>query len=150
MQQWNKSILLGCAVIAAALVLAGGIAGGRIADRLYTASSQVPGSFTVYSGDNPGQSRTASEYMSQWEAADYIRLDYDAFEKLLYEGELSGAFVEFSVEKTAVDEQAYADMLKTVPEGAPSPAPPVIRIPGVERVFVKDKLDEWMTGRIVP
>ena len=45
------------------------------------------------------------------------------------------------------DEQAYAEMTP-VSEGAPTPVIPVITVPGVERVFVRIKLDEWMLSQI--
>jgi len=91
----------------------------------------------------------ASEYMSVWEATNYTRIDYDTFERLLSEGKLRGTYIEIPVEKIVPDEQAYAAMMP-VPEGAPQPAMPVITVPGVERVFVKVKLDDWMLAQIAP
>jgi len=151
--QWNKSILLGCTLIALALIIgavsAANTVGDKIAWNLGAAASHVPGSFTVHSGDQAG-----SEYLSEWEAAVYIRLDYDAFVKMLDQGKLNGTYVEFAVEKLVYDEEAY-QTLSPVQEGNATPpvetaAPPVIRVPGVERVFVRTKLDEWMLGQITP
>jgi hypothetical protein len=88
--------------------------------------------------------------MSEWEAAAYIRIDYDTFEKLLNEGKFIGTYIEIPVEKTVPDEQAYEEIKKGIPEGAPVPAMPVIKVPGIERVFVRVKLDEWMLSQISP
>ena len=89
----------------------------------------------------------ASDFMSEWEAQAYLRINYDSFIRLLDEGKLKGTYVEIPVFKTVSDEQAYAEMAP-VPDGAPSPAIPVIIVPGVERVFVRGKLDEWMLAQI--
>jgi hypothetical protein len=76
-------------------------------------------------------------------------MDNDSFTKLLNEGKLSGTYIEMPVTKMVPDEQAYAEMTP-VPEGAPTPAMPAIPVSGVERVFVKIKLDEWMLAQIAP
>ena len=91
----------------------------------------------------------ASEYMSEWETTNYLRMDYDSFTKLLNEGKLNGTYVEIPATKMVPDEQAYAEMTP-VPEGAPTPAMPAIPVSGVVRVFVKIKLDEWMLSQIAP
>jgi hypothetical protein len=87
--------------------------------------------------------------MSEWEAAGYIRIDYDSFSILLNEGKLNGTYAEIPVLKAVADEQAYAEMMP-VPDGAPEYAMPFITVPGVERVFVKALLDEWILAQIVP
>jgi len=94
-------------------------------------------------------SNQASDYMNEWEASAYLRIDYDSFSKLLNEGKLDGTYVEIPAQKTIPDEQAYAEMTP-VPEGAPEPAMPVITVSGVQMVFVKTKLDEWMLAQIAP
>ena len=91
----------------------------------------------------------AADYMSEWEASAYLRIDYDSFNKLLSEGNLNGTYVEIPALKKVPDEQAYAEMTP-VPEGAPTPAMPAITVPGVQRVFVRAKLDEWMLAQIAP
>jgi hypothetical protein len=91
--------------------------------------------------------KQADEYMSAWEASAYLRIDNDSFEKLLDEGKLKGTYIEIAVEKTVPDEQAYEEM-NVAPEDAPTPAMPAIKVPGVERVFFKIKLDEWMLTQI--
>ena len=130
-------------LISAILVLIGlNIISNTIRNRPPAGTSYVPSSIDV-------KTEQASEYMSLWEAAIYIRVDYDSFDKLLNEGKLHGTYVEIPVQKTVPDEQAYEEM-KPVPEGAPEPAMPVTTVSGVERVFVKAKLDEWMLARIAP
>jgi hypothetical protein len=128
-------------IISAALILTGLITlSNTIQNRPFAGTSYFPSSIDV----NTEQS---SEYMSVWEAASYIRIDYDSFNKLLSEGKLNGTYVEIPVLKTVPDEQAYAEMTP-VPEGAPAPAMPVTIVHGVERVFVRAKIDEWMLSQI--
>lgn len=145
MQQWNKSILCGSLFIAAAIVIAGSIIGIMIADNLGNASSHVPGSFVVSSGD---KDTALPDYMSIYEAASYCRVDFNSFEKLLNDGKLVGTYAEIPVEKWVVDEEAYNELLQQNPEGAPTPAPPYKEASDIERVFIKVKLDEWMIAQV--
>jgi len=92
----------------------------------------------------------SSEYMSEWEAANYLRIDYDSLINLLDEGRLNGTYIEIPVQKAVPDEQAYEEMKKSVHDGAPEPAMPVITVSSVGRVFVKVKLDEWMLAQLTP
>ena len=130
-------------LIAAVLVLIGLITlSNTIQNRPVAGTSYFPSSIDV-------SSNQASDYMSEWEVSVYLRIDYDSISILLNEGKLSGTYVEIPVLKTVPDEQAYAEM-SPVPEGAPEPAMPVTTVPGVQRVFVRAKLDEWMLAQIAP
>ena len=132
-------------LISAVLVLIGLITlSNTIQNRPFAGTPNFPSYIEV-------QTKQAGEYMSEWEAANYIRIDYDSFEKLLDEGKLRGTYIEIAVEKIVPDEQAYEEMqeeMKSAPEDAPTPAMPAIKVPGVERVFIKIKLDEWMLTQI--
>ena len=127
--------------IAAVLVLTGLITlSNTIQNRPFAGISNLP-SYVEVKTEQP------SEYMSEWEAAIYLRIDYDSFIKLQNEGELKGTYVEIPVLKTVPDENAYAEMTP-VPEGAPEPAMPVKTVTGVQIVYVRTKLDEWMLAQI--
>ena len=130
-------------LIAAILVLIGLIkVSNTIQNRPFAGTPYIPSSIEVTTAQS-------SEFMSEWEATVYLRIDYDSFVKLLNEGKLDGTYVEIPALKTIPDEQAYAEMTP-VPEGAPKPAMPVITVPGVQMVFVRTKLDEWMLAQIAP
>ena len=142
----TTSILLGCLLIAAALV----VAGNAVAQNLGMASSLFPGSIEVYNRDSGGAPLSA-EHMTDWEASQYCRIDHDAFLKLLNEGKLRRTYIEIQVERAAkVDEDTYNDMLQDIPGGDPSSPPPVTTVSGIERVFVRARLDEWMIAQIAP
>ena len=132
------SILIGAALILIGMVTLS----NTIRNRPFAGTPYIPSSIEVTSGQS-------SEYMSLWEAAIYIRIDYDSFDRLLAEGKLDGTYVEIPVFKEVPDEQAYAEMTP-VPNGAPESAMPVITVSGVEKVFVMAKLDEWMLAQIAP
>jgi len=130
-------------LIAAVLVLIGLTkVSNTIQNRPFAGTPYIPSNIEVTTAQS-------SEYMSEWEAAIYLRIDYDDFVKLQNEGKLNGTYVEIPVSKTIPDEQAYAEMTP-VPEGAPEPAMPVITVTGVQTVFVRAKLDEWMLAQIAP
>ena len=146
MKEWNKSILAGCICIAISIVAAGNFVGRVIANNLGNASSHVPSAITVYSD---AQDLTASDYMSVYEAAQYCRIDFDSFEKLLTDGKLIGTYAEIPVEKLVPDEEAFNDIQLQIPDGAPEPAFPLMAVPGISQVFVRAKLDEWMLAQVV-
>jgi len=130
-------------VIAAVLILIGLIkVSNTIQNRPSAGTPYFPPSIEVTTAQSP-------EYMSEWEAATYLRIDHDDFIKLLNEGKFNGTYVGIPVSKTIPDEQAYAEMTP-VPSGAPEPAMPVITVDGVRMVFVRSKLDEWMLTQIAP
>ena len=130
-------------LISAVLILVGLITlSNTIQNRPVAGVSNFPSSIEI-------STNQASDYMSEWEATAYLRMDYDSFSKLLSEGKFKGTYIEIAAIKMVPDEQAHAEMTP-VPEGAPTPAIPVIPVPGVERVFVKIKLDEWMLAQIAP
>ena len=130
-------------LISAVLVLIGLMTlSNSIQNRPVTGVSNFPSTIEV-------STKQEANYMKELEATDYLRIDYDSFEKLLNEGKLSGTYIEIPVEKTVPDEQAYAEMTPA-PEGAPVPAIPAIKVQGVEKIFVKAKLDEWMLAQIAP
>ena len=137
----ERLLLPASILVSAFLVLIGLITlSNTIQNRPFAGPSSVPSYIEV-------STKQANEYLSEWEAADYIRIDYDSFEKLLNEGKFNGTYIEIPVEKTVPDEQAYEEM-KLAPEGAPVPAMPAIKVPGNVRVFIKVKLDEWMLTQI--
>ena len=139
----ERLLLPASILISAVLVLIGLITlSNTIQSRPFAGTSNIPPYIEV-------STKQADDYMRVWEAAAYIRIDYDSFEKLLNDGKLKGTFIEMPVLKNVPDEQAYAEMTP-VPEGAPEPAIPVITVPGVERVFIRAKLDEWMLAQIAP
>ena len=139
----ERSLLPISILISAALILFGLITlSNTIQNRPVTGASNYPSSIEV-------STKQAAEYMNEWEATAYLRIDYDSFTKLLNEGKLNGTYVEIPVLKTVPDEQAYAEMTP-VPDGAPTPAMPVVTVPGVERIFFRIKLDEWMLSQIAP
>ncbi|MCL1828493.1 MAG: hypothetical protein FWG32_03245 [Oscillospiraceae bacterium] len=140
----KERIILPISIIfGAVLILAGLITlSNAIRNRPFAVTSNIPSSIEV-------KTEQASEYMYEWEAAGYIRIDYDSFNRLLNEGKLNGTYIEMPVQKTVPDEKAYAEMFP-VPEGAPSPAMPVTTVNGVERVFFRSELDKWMTAQISP
>ena len=145
MKEWNKSILTGSICIAISIVIAGVIVGRMIADNLGSASSYVPNTITLNSAE---QNIVTSDYMSTYEAAQYCRIDYDSFEKLSNDGKLAGTYVEIPVEKWMVDEEAFNELKQQTQNGAPEPVPPTMIMPGIERVFIRAKLDEWMLAQV--
>ena len=139
----ERFLLPGSILVSAILILIGlSTLSNTIQNRPFAGTPNIPQSIEVFTAQ-------PKEYMTVWEATIYIRIEYDAFNKLLSEGKLAGTYVEIPVLKTVPDEKAYAEMTP-VPEGAPTPAMPGITVEGVERVFVRVKLDEWMLAQIAP
>ena len=140
----RERLLLPVSILISAVLILIGLStlSNTIQNRPVSGASNFPSAIEV-------STKQAAEYMNVWEATAYLRMDYDSFEKLLNEGKLNGTYIEIPVEKTVPDEQAYAEMTP-VPEGAPVPAMPAIKVPGVVRIFVKAKLDEWMLAQIAP
>jgi len=134
------SILISAVIVLVGLI----ILSNTIQNRPFAGTSNIPSSIEVTSAQS-------SEYMSEWEAAIYLRIDYDSFITLQNEGKLNGTYIEFSTLKTVPDEQAY-DATTSSPDGAAATPVPMSTtiVPVVERVYVKSKLDEWMLVQITP
>ena len=138
----DKILLPISILISSVLILAGLITlSNTIQNKSFAGISNIPPNIEV-------KTEQSSEYMNEYEAAYYIRIDYDSFDKLLSECKLNGTYIEIPVLKTVPDEEAYAEIKEPVPEGAPTPAMPVTTVSGVEKVFVRAKLDEWMLAQI--
>ena len=108
----ERLILPASILINAVLILIGlMISSNTIRSRSVAATPYIPSSFEV-------NTEQAPEYMSQWEAAAYLRMDESLIQRLILNGELDGTYLLHN----ASDAPIYT--------------------------FSKAKLDEWIMQRI--
>jgi len=153
-RNFNWALFLGCGVVALAII----IAGQSIARQIpHTLHGSMHGSFsgTLMDGNN------SSEFISEWEAATFLRLEHAEFIDLLEAGELSGTYTVFSVERMVWSAIGDFDLIEFVhPDGrrgsiqAGAPMPVQERQMEYEmvivdhRVFSRERLTEWLHERI--
>ncbi|MCL1806651.1 MAG: hypothetical protein FWG31_02995 [Oscillospiraceae bacterium] len=111
------SILVGSALILIGLIKLS----NAIQNRPFAGTPSFPSSIEV-SAKQPG------EYMNEWEAISYLRMDSDHFFSLLRSGALDGTY--FPLET-----------VKQIPDSSET-------ITGTIYIFSKHKLDEWMIEKI--
>jgi len=120
MKKFYPSIVVGCLIISIGIVIAGFKIGGAIEHQSF--GSPVPGSFEIYNsrGDY-------GDYMDEVQAAAYLCIQLETFEKYLQSGKLDGTFVNISAPKMDGNEVvAVGDLY----------------------IFSRAKLDEFMLGLI--
>jgi len=149
---FNWALFLGCGVVALAII----IAGQSIARQIpHTLHGSMHGSFsgTLMDGNN------SSEFISEWEAATFLRLEHAEFTNLLESGELSGTYTVFSVERMVWSTVGDSELFEFVhPDGRRGSIQAVAPVPAQQieyemvmvdhRVFSRERLTEWLHERI--
>jgi len=137
----DKSIW-GSVLICAALIVCAVILGGKLD------GMSVSGGYGGSVGDVIVEA--APEYLYDNQAAEYLRMDWYTFERLLKRGDLDGTYVLFKAPAPKREETTAP------PEPAPEPGPngdvmltemvaePDYYKPGDQYVFSRAKLDEYM------
>ena len=148
---FNWALLLGLCIIAISIFAAG----RSIASHLpQTFHGHMTGSLT---GGGTWDS-TPREFMSEWEAANFLLMGHDEFNSILRTGELSGTYTIFQVERRewVWAQNEYGRVLHPptpVPQlGRPVEAVPIpmeYEIVIVDhRIFSRERLSEWLMDRI--
>lgn len=86
MKNFNISLFLGCCVISVGIIVAGFLISNSIPKRY-----EFPNNLTVTLSP---EADTSKEYMSSYQAADYLAIDINDFTALIVSGKLDGTFVE--------------------------------------------------------
>lgn len=90
------------------------------------------------------------EFMSEWEVASFLGLLHEEFESLIETGELRGTYTGFQVERNVWRPLQPAPEAQ-VGSGGVAAAPQRIENDTVivdQRVFSREKLTEWLLGRM--
>jgi hypothetical protein len=143
---FNLSLFLGCGLIALSILIAGLVIARKMPDSLH---GNLSGSFSGVLTDGSGSS--AREFMSEWEAAAFLTIPYDDFMVIAESGELDGVFAVFEVHRTEL--RAWHEHVEQAAGGGPSEIELPQRVEYVtiltkQRVFSREKLAEWVLGRM--
>jgi len=154
---FNWALLLGLCAIAISIFAAG----ITIANRLpQTFHGHMTGSLT---GGSTWHDTSSREFMSEWEAANFLLMGHDEFASILQTGELSGTYTVFQVERRewVWSQDELGRMLHP-----PAPLPYNVRVVGEQpvpvhpfgmeyeivlvdhRIFSRERLSEWLINRI--
>ena len=144
-QTFNIALFLGLCVVAISIFAAAQSLAGRMPFMLHgNFTSQIHGSHTTDFLQN--------EFLSQWEAASFLRLDSTEFMSLLETGELTGTYTVFVVER---EEWVWDRPIDGVnPVDRPVPVRPIEErmlantVTVEHRIFSRERLVEWLQERI--
>ncbi len=121
MKKFNWSLVVGCLILAVAVILAS----QGIMEAIRTApTSAVPHVLDINNHD----STAFGDFLHEYEAAEYLKIDADTLDTWIASGALNGTFTRVEFLKTDENGQKFAD--------------------GTECVFSKAKLTEFMNNRI--
>ena len=150
-QRFNWAIFLGCCVIALSIHSSGHRIAGRIPHSLHG----------HFSGALTDGNFTAREFMSDWEAANFLLMDHSEFIRIVESGELSGTYTVFQVERREWwSEEIYEHMRNrygdvyeaVIPDRYPIahslPSSYEVVFTADHRVFSRELLAEWIMRRI--
>ena len=122
MQKFNWATVIGCLVIAIAIIFASQGLINTIAS--VPIGGGTPSSMEVYTHDNT----TYGDFLYEHEAANYLKVELETLNQWVREGKMEGTYT--NVEVLKEDENGK------------------VREEGVEHVFSKAKLTEFMNNRI--
>jgi len=145
LQKFNWALFLGLCIVALSIFFAGRIVANQIPQTLH-------GSFSgSLIGGNAHFDDSSREFMTEWAAASFIGMMQEEFAELVESGELSGTYTAFQVERQVWQRWDSADTW--VIDGDVSevarPIPMEYEIVIVDhRVFSRERLSEWLLGRM--
>ena len=144
-QGFNSALFLGCCAIAASILISGFIIAGRIPSSLH---GNLHGSFSGTLTDGG----SSNEFLSEWEAAGFLRIGNDELERIVQAGELDGAYAVFQVERRLWREVEFEPQVTTGHRNL-TPAPPSVPLEydiilEDQRVFSRERLAQWLHGRM--
>ena len=122
MQKFNWSTVIGCLVIAIAIIFASQGLINTIAS--VPIGGGTPSSMEIYTHDKT----TYGDFLYEHEAANYLKVELETLNQWVREGKMDGTYTD--VEVLREDENGK------------------VREEGVEHVFSKAKLTEFMNNRI--
>ena len=139
-KSFNVALFLGCCTIALSIVITGQAIAQRIPDSLY---GNLNGSFsgTLMDSNNGYSSR---EFMSDWEAASFLMLSIDELEYIIESGEFDGMYTILQTERTVA--VSYDKVINE--NGIAEERVEYDTLPFDHRIFSREKLTEWLLGRI--
>jgi len=151
-KRFNWALLLGCCAIALSIY----IVGNNIANRI---PHTMHGSFH---GSLMDGSVNEQEFMSEWQAALFLTIDYETLNRLVEAGELAGTYTIFQEYRVVWHTPAwwYADdgerqlRMEQMEQSGMAPMP-VVPVPQEAewvlfdtRVFSRERLTEWLLNRM--
>ena len=144
-QNFNMALFLGCCMVALSILVAGLVIARQIPDSLH---GSLHGSFSGTLIDSGGSFR---EFMSEWEAANFLMISDRELERIIESGELSGTYAVFQVERIIL--RASERSREWVVGGAIAEfaVPERIEYDTVivdQRVFSRERLAEWLLNRM--
>ncbi|MCL1882904.1 MAG: hypothetical protein FWF81_04025 [Defluviitaleaceae bacterium] len=163
MKNFNWALLIGCVIIALFVSFAIRSAADTISRHMPNSlHGNFHGSLTSHAQSEP------REFMSLWEAANFISMNSDEFTRVLESGELSGTYTTFQVERLVWTRNYHPFMSEdgtfSFDYSRPVPVEPVragnmsIQMIGPgdtyeiviedHRVFSREKLTDWLNNRI--
>ncbi|MFA5675244.1 MAG: helix-turn-helix domain-containing protein [Christensenellales bacterium] len=122
MQKFNWSTVVAAVIICIGIIIAGNGIVTAINDRPFAGSAFVPDVFQIYNHDN------STEFLYEYEAANYLRIDEDTLYRWIQAGKLQGTY-------TTIELVGYDDNVQVVKMGT-------------ERIYSKAKLNEYMNSLI--
>jgi hypothetical protein len=144
-RRFSWALLIGCCVIALAIL----DAGVRISRRIpHTMQGNFHGAL-----HGAGGFAEVGEFMSDWQAASFLLMEYDTFLQLLQEGEFGGTYTVFRVEQRQWRRAVFEEHVREAEEaGRPIPVTPVPTEYDIvivdHRIFSRARLTEWLEDRI--
>ena len=147
LQNFNTALFLGCCVVALSIFATGHVIASRLPHSLH---GNLHGSFSGTLTDGAGSFR---EFMSEWEAADFLLMSHEEFERIIQSGELEGTYTTFQTERyvarvSEIDDDWPAGSIPTGP--VPTPLPRVEHVAEVVdmRIFSRERLTHWLFERM--
>lgn len=143
MRDFNWALFIGCALIALGIHSAG----VRIATQL---PLSMHGNFHGSLHSSISEDSAQLEFLSQWEAASFLRMGSEEFDALLNSGELVGTYTVFEVDRRAYRWDDPWEWSDAELAGQPVPVRPMAYdiINHNHRIFSREKLSAWLVNRI--
>jgi len=143
---FNWAVFLGLCVVAASIFFAA----NRIANSM---PHMLHGNF---SGSLISHDMSDPDFMSEWQAAGFLRLDHDDFTRLLETGALAGTYTAFETTRLAWVPISVEDFITEVRRGefqasqaTPAPEPHEFEwITEYQRLFSRERLTAWLHDRM--
>ena len=148
-QNVSAALFRGCCVIALSIVIAAFVIARQIPHSLH---GNLHGIFSGTLMDGGGSFR---DFMSEWEAANFLMMSPEQLERIIESGELRGTYTTFQIEHMVwrgperPGEWIISGDVAAEPVPTPIPAPFEFDIVIVDhRVFSRERLTEWLHVRM--
>jgi hypothetical protein len=144
-QNFNFALFLGCCMVALSIFIAGLLIARQLPDSLH---GNFHGSFSGTLTDSGSSFR---EFMSEWEAANFLMMSQAELEVIIESGELRGTYTVFQVERNVLRDPERSGEWAIGGNFAEIEMPRRVEFDTIlacQRVFSRERLSEWLLGRI--